>query len=198
MSNTLPSPRPALRNHYLLMRHAHSQANQQGVIISHPDNGLGAFGLSSHGQAQLDTLLADWAWPTPTRILHSDFLRTTETAARLAGHFDVAMSADARLRERDFGELERQADSHYPTVWVEDIHDPKHTRYGVESVAHVAQRMRAVIDSLEQAYQGETLLVVSHGDPLQILLTALEARALNEHRERPLLTPASITPLGGA
>ncbi|MDW7749066.1 histidine phosphatase family protein, partial [Halomonas sp.] len=48
---------------------------------------------------------------------------------------------------------------------------------------------------LEQRHAGETILLVSHGDPLQILLTALEGRELSRHRERPALTPASITVL---
>nr|WP_163501555.1 histidine phosphatase family protein [Halomonas socia] len=196
MSNTLPRPPATWRNRYLLMRHGHSQANQQGLIISHPDSGLDAFGLSALGQVQLDEVVAEWSWPAPTHILHSDFLRTTETAEWVARHFGLAMAPEVRLRERDFGSLERQADSHYPTVWALDAEDPQHDEYGVESVASVAARLQAVIAELEEAHRDATILLVSHGDPLQILLTALEGRALCRHRDRPALTPASITTLG--
>ncbi|SDM42717.1 probable phosphoglycerate mutase [Franzmannia pantelleriensis] len=196
MSNTLPPSAPSWRNRYLLMRHGHSQANQQGLIISHPDNGLEAYGLSPLGQAQLEQVVSEWHWPTPTRILHSDFLRTTETAARVARHFGLAMMPDVRLRERHFGILERQSDQRYPTVWALDAKDPTHSEHGVESVISVAQRLQTVVAELEVAHRDETILLVSHGDPLQILLTALAKRPLSAHRDRQALTPASITPLG--
>ncbi|APX91592.1 histidine phosphatase family protein [Halomonas sp. 1513] len=196
MSNTLPHPSGSWRNRYLLMRHGHSLANQQGLIISHPDNGLTGYGLSPLGESQLEQLVAAWSWPTPTRVVHSDFLRTTETAARVARHFGLDTEVDVRLRERCFGALERQADSHYPAVWALDAQDPTHGEYGVESVASVAERLQAVIAELEETYLDATILLVSHGDPLQILLTALAGQPLSAHRDRPALTPASITPLG--
>ncbi|MBW6393049.1 histidine phosphatase family protein [Billgrantia antri] len=182
-------------NRYLLMRHGHSQANARHLIISTPARGLAEYGLSEQGEAQLDALLADWRWPAPTHILHSDFLRTTQTARRVAAHFGLEMQAEPRLRERDFGELEGAADSRYRDVWVHDARSPEHREYGVESVASVAARMQGVIASLEQALRGETVLLVSHGDPLQIMLTALEGRLLTEHRDREALLPAGIAVL---
>ncbi|MCE9661830.1 histidine phosphatase family protein [Halomonas sp. M5N1S17] len=195
MSNRFLNATTPRRNRYLLMRHGHSQANAQGLIVSTPERGLAAFGLSPQGIAQLDALLADWRWPTPTRILHSDFLRTTETAARVATHFTLPLQSEPRLRERHFGDLEGQADDRYPRVWALDARSAEHVEHGVESVASVAERMQAVIETLEHSLDGETVLLVSHGDPLQILLTALEGRPLRRHRDREPLAPASLTVL---
>jgi broad specificity phosphatase PhoE len=195
MSNQFNAASGRRHNRYLLMRHGHSQANAQRLIISTASRGLAAFGLSAQGEAQLDELLANWRGPAPTCILHSDFLRTTETARRVAVHFGLELQPEPRLRERDFGAFEGLADSHYPDVWAHDASDPEHHEYGVESVASVAARMQGVIASLEQALRNETVLLVSHGDPLQIMLTALEGRLLTEHRNREPLLPASITVL---
>lgn len=184
------------RNRYLLMRHGHSQANQQGVIVSAPERGVENFGLSAHGEQQLAQVVASWRWPAPTRVVHSDFLRTTQTAARVAVKFGLVPSVDTRLRERHFGELEGQGDEHYPSVWALDAEDAKHRRYQVEAVSAVASRMRAVIEEWEQQVSGETIMLVSHGDPLQILLTALANKPLTQHREQQALLPASITQIG--
>ncbi|QJQ97206.1 histidine phosphatase family protein [Halomonas sp. PA5] len=178
------------------MRHGHSQANQQGIIVSDPQHGLGGFGLSSKGQEQLRALLTHWPWPTPTRIIHSDFLRTTETARFLATHFGLEMAIDTRLRERFFGSFDGQSDERYPDIWAIDATDACHRHAGIESVKAVATRMRATIDELEALYSDDVILLVSHGDPLQILLTALTERPLREHRKREALLPASITLLG--
>lgn len=189
-----------MRHRYLLLRHGHSQANARGLIVSTPERGLKAFGLSPTGEAQLAALVADWPGPAPTRLLHSDFRRTTETAARVAARFGLALEVEPRLRERHFGALEGQGDDRYPEVWALDAEDPTHREHGVEPVTAVAARLRAVIDDLERqggqgGETGETILLVSHGDPLQILLTALEGRPLGTHRDRPPLAPASLTVL---
>lgn len=185
----------AWRNRYLLMRHGHSEANAQGLIVSTPRCGLHAYGLSREGRVQLEHVVAEWPWPAPTRLLHSDFLRTAQTAARVAMRFGLTPRPEPRLRERHFGTLEGGPDDHYPTVWARDADDPSHRAFGVESVASVATRMSAVLEDLERQCRGETVLLVSHGDPLQILLTALEGRALSQHRDREPLPPAGIIAL---
>lgn len=196
MSNTLQSPYDHWRNRYLLMRHGHSQANAAGLIISSPERGLEGFGLSEYGEQQLAQRMADWQWPVPTRVVHSDFLRTTQTAARVAAAFGLVPSVDMRLRERYFGELEGQGDDGYPNVWALDAQNAEHQHHQVEAVSAVAERMRAVIDNWEQRVSGETIVLVSHGDPLQILLTALAGKPLSQHRKQAALLPASITLIG--
>lgn len=196
MSNTLQALSDHWRNRYLLMRHGHSQANQRGVIVSSPERGVENFGLSDVGEQQLAQLASEWQWPAPTRVVHSDFLRTTQTAAHVAAMFRLLPSVDRRLRERYFGELEGQGDDRYPSIWALDAEDAEHTQHQVEALSAVAKRMRAVIAEWEQKTSGETIVLVSHGDPLQILLTALANKPLTQHREQPALLPASITQVG--
>lgn len=179
-------------NRYLLMRHGHSQANERGLIISDPRHGLSDYGLSRVGEDQLARLIEGWHWPQPSRIVHSDFLRTTQTAARVGERFAVIPQPEPGLRERHFGDFEANPASRYEQIWALDASDPGHSQHGIEPVVAVAKRMRAVIGSLEASLNGETILLVSHGDPLQILLTALEGRPLSHHRDRPGLAPASV------
>lgn len=196
MSNPLPPIFDHWRNRYLLMRHGHSEANRQGLIVSSPEMGVSAYGLSAQGERQLAECVAQWRWPQPTRVVHSDFLRTTQTAQRVADAFGLERTADVRLRERHFGELDGEADRYYPDVWAQDALSGEHRYRQVEALSSVAARLEAVIAEWEAAVANETLLIVSHGDPLQILLTALSGRPLTEHREQPALAPASITLIG--
>lgn len=184
------------RNRYLLMRHGHSQANQAGIIISSPEQGLNGYGLSPNGEQQLAEVVSEWAWPVPTRIVYSDFLRTTQTAARVATHFGLPLIAEQGLRERFFGAFDTQPDTCYAKVWAQDALSAEHRWQGVEAVSQVAARMCTVIDGWEARAQDETILLVSHGDPLQILLTALAQLPLTQHRDQLALAPASITLLG--
>lgn len=196
MSTVLSSDLYHWRNRYLLMRHGHSEANRQGLIVSDPANGLQAFGLSTTGQRQLDDVTAHWRYPLPTRVVHSDFLRTTQTAGCVAKHFGLMLESEPRLRERYFGAFEGESSEHYARVWEWDAADPEHRRHGVEAVSHVAARMQQVITDWEARTAGETIVLVSHGDPLQILLTVLAGQPLTGHRRQPALEPASITRVG--
>lgn len=194
MSISVPPLAGERRNRYLLMRHGHSEANRQGRIVSDPARGIVGFGLSARGRAQLDALLKDWPLAVPSRIVHSDFLRTAQTAARIAQHYGLEMKDDPRLRERYFGRLEGESDRRYAEVWVRDAQAADHRDHGVEPLTSVAARMLELLDELESRYRGETLLLVGHGDPLQILLAEL-AGDVRRHREREPLAPAGLVRL---
>lgn len=124
------------------------------------------------------------------------FLRTTQTAGCVAERFGLALEAEPRLRERHFGAFEGESSEHYARVWEWDAADPDHSRQGVEAVSHVAARMQQVMTDWEARTTGETIVLVSHGDPLQILLTVLAGQPLTGHRQQPALEPASITRVG--
>lgn len=100
------------------------------------------------------------------------------------------------LRERFFGEFEMQtpSDDLYTTVWNQDAVDPFHQKFGVESVATVTQRTTGVVRSEGQkAEEGaETFVIlVSHGDALQILQTAMRGWNGDRHRQLEHLNTAS-------
>ncbi|CAI2168343.1 16639_t:CDS:2 [Funneliformis geosporum] len=135
------------------------------------------------------------------KIYSSPFLRTVETANILLKellnngpivdvmvHPEVIVHDD--LRERDFGIFELRSDHEsYSKVWAidESITTPsnknEYKEIGVESCEQVRSRMCDVIREIEQ--QSELLKVVvlvSHGDSLQILQTAFENVEANLHR----------------
>lgn len=187
-----------LSNRYFAMRHGHSLANQQGIIVSHAHNGCAGYGLSAQGRAQVEaSLRRNDLLDTDTIVLSSDFSRAVESAAiaaRLLG-CSAGVETDLRLRERDFGELELGPDSAYASVWEQDEKDADGLYRAVESANRVMARVTALILDLEQRHVDTTLLLVSHGDALQILQTAFAGRDASAHRQLPHLQTAEIRPL---
>mgnify|MGYP001556068181 FL=1 len=187
-----------LGNRYFAMRHGHSIANQQGIIVSHPDNGCDRFGLSELGREQVKQSLQNFGLlDVNTIIVSSDFCRARESAeivnAQLSG--DGSINLDSRLRERNFGELELTPDSRYMDVWQQDAKDPDSQLRGVESVNQVMSRVTSVVAEYEARYTGATILLVSHGDALQILQTAFARMDGSSHRQLDHLHTAQIRPL---
>jgi len=187
-----------LSNRYFAMRHGHSIANQQGIIVSHSDNGRDRFGLSKLGSAQVKESLQKFGLlDVNTIIVSSDFSRARESAeiaSNLLGCV-AAISFDLRLRERNFGELELSSDSGYEDVWGEDAVNPDSNHRGVESVNEVMSRVTSVVTEYEDQYSKATILLVSHGDALQILQTAFARMEGSAHRQLDHLHTAQIRQL---
>jgi len=187
-----------LSNDYYVMRHGHSLANQQGIIVSHPANGCSGYGLSENGKRQVrDSLQQDSLLGANTIIVSSDFRRAFESACIAHRVLDCQspLQSDVRLRERNFGELELGPDSAYQSVWQQDELDPDGDFRAVESVKQVMARVTALIADCERRYARQSLLLVSHGDALQILQTAFAYREASAHRQLVHLQTAEIRPL---
>ncbi|KAL0920189.1 hypothetical protein M5K25_009309 [Dendrobium thyrsiflorum] len=181
---------PFLRNSYWILRHGKSIPNENGLIVSSMANGtLEEFGLAPEGIQQaklagelLDKELKARNIPIETiRICYSPFSRTTHTAKIVADVLGISFKscqckAMTELRERFFGPLfELLSHDKYAEIWVLDEKDPFTSVEGGESVADVCSRLSIALTALEATYQGCNILLVSHGDPLQIFQTILHA-----------------------
>ena len=174
----------SLRNHYYFLRHGQSQANVAGLIIAHMDNALDGYGLTAEGKQQVETSVRESGLNGSTIIYSSDFARTkqsAEIARKVLGSADINFTTN--LRERGFGDLEKQSDLHYDEVWQRDSQDPSHQHDGVESVADLMDRATGLIIELEHKYSGKTILLVSHGDVIMALLAAFAKVSAADYRQ---------------
>ena len=190
----------SLRNTYYVMRHGRSLANDEEIIVSHPDHGVPHYGLSEEGRRQVASAIAgamrSGILHQGTVIVASDFARTRETAeiaATLLGTPDIILTP--KLRERFFGTWEKQHNSNYQHVWDDDVLDGAHKQHQVESTREVLARTTSLIADLERDYAGRNILLVSHGDALQILQTAFERVDSGHHRLLPHLETGQIRKL---
>ncbi|KAK1434379.1 hypothetical protein QVD17_00118 [Tagetes erecta] len=178
------------KNRYWVVRHGKSIPNETGVIVSSMENGkLEKYKLASQGinQAQLagqlffKELKENGIPLENVRICYSPFSRTTHTAQVVASVLDLSLDAPQckvyeDLRERYFGpSFELQSHDKYSEIWDLDEKDPFMKPEGGESVADVVSRLTSALVQIESEFQGCAILIVSHGDPLQILQTILNA-----------------------
>lgn len=77
-------------------------------------------------------------------------------------------------------------------MWDKDGADPHHTDANVESAEEVVARVSSLIHDLEGAYSHKKILLVSHGDALQMLQTFFEGTPSSAHRSLPHLKVAEV------
>ena len=201
------------RKHHYLLRHGESLANVEGGRSSEPAKAIADHGLSEAGKQQAEAAGVDLVAALEetgcigVAICTSDFRRARETAeaahaaARAAGVScwpEDGPRLEVALRERWFGEYDATADINYDKVWVDDQLDATHEVAGVESVASVAARTAALLDRLdaEPALSGPWLvLLVAHGDVLQITQAAQEGHNIRTHRSLDHLQTATLREL---
>ncbi len=99
------------------------------------------------------------------------------------------------LRERCFGDWEGAATGNYARVWAADEVKPRYAGGNVETAAPVLDRSTAFIVDLERRYSGRDILLVSHGDTLQIPQAGFLRMNPSQHRSLPELKTAEIRQL---
>ncbi|KAK3020942.1 hypothetical protein RJ639_046598 [Escallonia herrerae] len=120
------------------------------------------------------------------RICYSPFSRTSHTAKVVASALNIPFDGPQckvieEFRERFFGpSFELMSHDKYLDIWALDERDPFMPPEGGESVADVVSRLTRALGTIESEFQGCAILVVSHGDPLQILQTILNAAKQHE------------------
>jgi 2,3-bisphosphoglycerate-dependent phosphoglycerate mutase/probable phosphoglycerate mutase len=157
----------------LLVRHAATAANLDGRYVSRTDPPLHADGLA---QAKR---LGEWlAAETIHTIIHSGSRRTAETLAAALGHRLQPWHSDSRWQELDYGAWEglnyqellaqfpAQARAHWADPW--QIAPPDG-----ETLTAVAERVQAASTALLEQYAGQSVLLVAHATPLQLLICSV-------------------------
>jgi len=195
-----------LANNFSVMRHGQSKANVEGIIVSRVENDRsGDYGLTELGRKQALTAAQGCGLPAGTLIFSSDFARARQTARIVRdqlGAVDVVLAQ--ALRERCFGAWEGTSTDNYARVWAADEAGTGEAGAtqpdggqpdGVEPASAVLDRATALVADLERRYSGRDILLVSHGDTLQILQAGFLRMDPSRHRSLPALETAEIRQL---
>ena len=108
----------------------------------------------------------------PNVVLHSPYVRAAETARiiveRLGGGEASTVRVDERLREKEFGILDRLT-THGIAHKYPELHEQRHhvgkfyfRPPGGESWCDVILRLRSVLDTITREYNHERVLIVGH------------------------------------
>jgi probable phosphoglycerate mutase len=195
-----------LANNFSVMRHGQSKANVEGIIVSRVENDRsGDYGLTELGRKQALTAAQGCGLPAGTLIFSSDFARARQTARIVRDQLGAVNVVLAQaLRERCFGAWEGTSTDNYARVWAADEAGTGEAGAtqpdggqpdGVEPASAVLDRATALVADLERRYSGRDILLVSHGDTLQILQAGFLRMDPSRHRSLPALETAEIRQL---
>ena len=189
-----------LNNRYFIIRHGESKANVAHILLSHPKEGTVSYGLSQKGKKQVKISVLknkkNKLLDSDIIIYSSDFLRAKETAEITRKLLNVKkINFHKNLRERYFGKYDKTSLDNIKIVWEHDEKNANHKYQRTENPNKVLKRTLILINQLENKYKNKKILLVSHGDVLQILYTHVSGKSVGHHRHIPNLETAEIREL---
>ncbi len=171
-------------NTYLFMRHAEALSNVKGFISSFPE--IKKAPLTKKGKMQARRIAPKLKKMGIDVIFSSPLTRTKETARYISEELGIPVVIAREIREIDTGVFNGARLSEYQQFFGDD----ERTKFvkrptGGENREDVRRRMITWLRKIERRFQGKTILVISHGDPLWILegsLLGLNREALLRHK----------------
>ena len=175
----------------ILVRHGLTDWNENGRLMGRSD-----VELNVRGQTQAERVaeaLASRAPSTIDAIYSSPQLRARQTAAPLAAAIDIDIDIEIAgdiVVEPDFDEVwlsdawkgktvsELRGDEDLERI----IEDPTHRCDAIEPIAEVQARTVAGCERLRERHAEGTVVVVSHGDPLRVIVAHYLGLDLAEFR----------------
>jgi probable phosphoglycerate mutase len=154
--------------------------------------------LNEQGRLQAAALAQRLAEVPLCAIYSSPLERTLETAQPIAESHGLTIQVCEGLGELRYGEWTGRAlkelndEKLWPVVQVY----PGGARFpGGESMREVQARMVAELDGIRDAHPGQVVAVVSHSDPIKMVVAYYAGLALDLF-QRLAISPASVTALG--
>ena len=157
----------------LLVRHGSTDLNSARRFQGHSD-----IELSTDGYTQVERLRDRLAAEKIDFIYSSDLKRALATAKVISSRHKVEVITCSELREINYGNVEgltfEEIGRRYPEVaeqctnWSVQLQFP-----GGEGFNELKERVNKFLDRLKQHAPEQTILIVSHGGPLRLLVCRL-------------------------
>jgi phosphoserine phosphatase len=155
--------------------------------------------LSESGQAQAAAAARALATHAVAAVYASPLERARMSAETIARAHRLDVRIEPAFREMRFGEWEgltrEEVTARFPRAFATWRESPERlTEHGGETLDLVVQRVNAALDVLQHAHPGETIILVTHGVVIRLLV--LRALGLGPDRLWSLdASPAGITEL---
>jgi probable phosphoglycerate mutase len=184
------APAPPKPTTLVLVRHAVTP--QTGPILSGRTPGIELSDLGHEQAAATAERLKD----VPVAAVYASPIdRTRQTAEHIAAHHELPVRVLDGVIEADYGEWTggQLADLAKTDLWKVVQRSPSRARFpDGESIAEMQTRTVAALEALVADHPGETIVVVSHADPIKSVIAHYTGQHL-DFFQRIAVSPASVT-----
>lgn len=165
-------------NKLFLVRHGEAESNVKNILNS--DLGQNHYHLTEKGREQVKKLANTLKNEKIDMIFSSPFLRTKETAEIIAKKCGLEIIIDERLKELGVGDFNGKTIEEFDAVFPTEESRAEKAGFGVETGESVRKRLEYFLKEIDEKYKNKNIVVVSHGDPIQIFYGFCQRMSLSE------------------
>lgn len=167
----------------LIARHGQTNLN-----LDYRYQGFTDAPLNKTGMKQADQLAKRLIDEKLEAIYSSDLMRSVQTAERIVENNQLQINKDERLREISFGEWEgmsyQEMQTKNPHLLESWMNDPANiSPPSGETLIQFAERVKPAMDEMKIQHEDQTVLMVTHGGVIRVLLCLSLGIDLNRHMQ---------------
>jgi isoleucyl-tRNA synthetase len=172
-------------NTYFIMRHGETESNTKNLVNTVMNSGSM---LTEGGKEKIKESANKLKGEKIDLIISSPFNRTRETSKIVAGVLGLDVNnivIDERLGEMQIPSYEGKSWIEYHKDFPKTVENFDKANPGDESYKDIRKRVAAALFDIEKKYQNKKILIVTHGGPAWLMLTA--ARMLDKEKTLELI-----------
>ncbi len=177
------------RNRYIFIRHGESTNNLNETLDTELSDGTA--GLTARGREQARQVAQKLKTEKIDVIISSQFARAKETADIIGQEIKLAVTTESRVNEYHIGLV-------YEGKTIEEFHQGFGDRAvrlheappGGETWLQIRARMFNILHQLDAKYEGKTILIVTHSDPIYVVRWALSLQPESVLHDVPMVDNA--------
>ena len=154
-------------NKIFLLRHGEAENNIKNILSCFPEKKQ--YNLTIKGKKQIETLAKELKNQKIDIIFSSPILRTKETAEILSKKLGVEIIFDKRLIELNLGQFNGGSYDKFIKIFAPEKLKEGSVELGVESGEQMEKRLKNFLKDLNKKYNNKNIIIISHGNPLQVL-----------------------------
>lgn len=162
-----------MKTTFYLIRHGETAWNVQGRMQGHTDVVLG-----EKGREQAQDVAQTLSHISIDAIYSSPLSRAVETATIISESFDLPVTIDEGLKERNLGALEGKSQAEMRAIYPDwktmtEEERFKDSREGTESGEETSKRVLHTLEEIAKTNDGKHILAVTHGGNIRFTLVGL-------------------------
>ena len=152
------------------------------------------FPLSNEGKKQMNIIANYLKDKNISAIYSSPILRTKQSAEIIGKALDKKINYSSLIIEVNSPFQGMDLDKFYPVRSKGSIYkNPDHLNNDGETIKQIYARMKKFLEMILEKHKGKNILIISHGDPIILLLYGIVEKDLNKYYKKTL----TYIPKGG-
>jgi len=173
-----------MKNKYILLRHGETKYQAEKLDILYPKDENSDISITENGKKKIKIVAKELKNKGIDLIYSSDYFRARQTSKTIAEELGLDIKFDTRLIDTNFGVFHGKKGEEYRNFFSDKKERFFKKPAQGENWNDVRKRLVDFIEEIDKKCKNKTILIVSHADPVWLLVGYLKGLSEDELLEK--------------